>query len=541
MGVIDDLIRARQSFERRDWVSAYDRFSDLDPSTLKADDFARLAMAAHLLGRHNDCIQALQRAYQVNLDAGKTLAAVRCAFWLAMVLNTSGETAIGGGWVARSLRLLNGMSDDVVERGYVLIHLMYRHIYAGEFPDAHELAAQITEYGVRHRDPDLLAMGLCSQGRLLLYSGRVAEGLGLLDEAMVGVSAGEVAPIFAGQIYCTMIEGCQEISDFTRVAEWTAALTRWCDAQPGLVAFTGQCAVHRGQIMRLRGAYDQALDEFESAVEHYQAQGTPAAAGLAMYERGEVLRIQGDYTAAEDAYGQATTFGYEPQPGLALLWLARGRTEAALAAVRRLLAEPRDPVHRSHLLPGAVHVLLAAGESDDAASLAEELNGLATSFGCAALRAMGGYATGNVLLAHGDAASALPALRTAAQLWAELDATYEVARCRVLVGQAYQYLGDLHSARSELVAAHRTFAQLGAGPAEREAGRLLQPDAPGGLTAREVEVLRLVASGKSNTEIAKVLFLSEKTVARHLSNIFTKIDVRSRTAAAAFAFEHNML
>ncbi|GEL17989.1 helix-turn-helix transcriptional regulator [Pseudonocardia asaccharolytica] len=541
MGIIDDLVRARDAFERREWVAAYGALSDLDPSRLTAADFARLATAAYLLGHRNDCVQALQRAYQVNLDAGETLAAVRCAFWLAMTLIRDGEAAVGGGWIARAQRLLQDAPGELVERGYVLIPVMFRHVSTGEFAAAHERAVDITGYGRRFHDPDLVAMGLSAEGRGLLYAGQVPQGLALFDEAMVGIAAGEVSPIFAGIVYCTMIEGCQEVSDFGRAAEWTSALTRWCDAQPGLVPFTGQCAVHRGQIMRVRGVYAHALEEFDRAVQRYLASETPYAAGLAMSERAEVLRIQGELAAAEEACQKASAFGHDPQPGLALLWLAKGRTQAALAAVRRLVAEPRDPVHRSQVLPAAVQVLLACGEIDEAAGLAAELADIAEGFGCAALRAMAGHATGSVLFAQGDAVAALPPLRTAAARWAGLGCRYEVARCRVLIGQAYRRLGDLDSASSELSQARRAFAELGARLAEQEANRLLQPTAPRGLTAREVEVLRLVASGRSNAEIATELFLSERTVARHVSNIFAKIDVSSRTAAAAFAYEHHLV
>ena len=541
MDVVDELVRARDAYERREWVSAYGRLSDLDASTLTADDFANLATAAYLLGHKNDCVQALQRAYQANLDAGDTLAAVRSGFWVALVLNTSGEVAVGGGWVARSQRLLEEVGRDTVEHGYLLIHLMFRHIFSGDFPAAHEHAVQISDYGRRFHDQDLIAMGLCSEGRLLLYAGQVPQGLALFDEAMVAVTAGEVSPIFAGMIYCTMIEGCQEISDFGRAAEWTRALTRWCDAQPGLVPFTGQCAVHRGQIMRVHGAYADALNEYDRAVQRYLSSGTPGAAGLAMSESGDVLRILGDLSAADRAYQKASGFGHDPQPGLALLWLERGRTEAALAAVRRLVAERRDAVHRSQVLPAAVEVLLACGQIDEAVGLAAELLEIAEQFECAALRATADYAASSVLLARDDAATALPHLRAAAALWVGLGASYENARCRLLIGKAYHRLGDLDSALREVSEARRTFADLGARPAEQEASRLLQPSAPRGLTAREVEVLRLVASGKGNAEIARELCLSEKTVARHLSNIFAKIDVPSRTAAAAFAFEHRLI
>ncbi|MGH3675496.1 MAG: LuxR C-terminal-related transcriptional regulator [Mycobacterium sp.] len=545
MGVVDDLVRAREAYERREWVAAYEAMSGLGSGpaarALDGDDFARLATAAYLTGRKNDCIQALQRAYQIHLDAGEPLAAVRCAFWLALVLSTTGEPVVGGGWVARAQRLLDDISGDVVERGYVLIHLMFRHIAAGEFAPAHECAVEITDYGRRFNDSDLEAMGIASQGRLAMYGGRVPEGLALLDEAMACIATGAVSPIFAGHVYCSMIEACQEISDFGRAAEWTTALTGWCDDQPGLVPFTGQCAVHRGQIMRLRGAYDEALEEFATAAQRYVAADTTSAAGLAIAERGDVLRIRGEFDAAEAAYTEALGYGHEAQPGLALLLLARGRIPAAVSAVKRLLAEPRDPVHRSQLLPAAVEILLAAPETDQAAEVSAELAEIATRFGCAALRAMASRAAGHVALTRDDDAGATTELRDAARLWHELGAPYEAARSAVLLGRALRAVGDEDSAVAELAGAHRIFTALGAGPAEREAADLLRPSAPGGLSAREIEVLRLVAAGKTNPEIAAALFLSEKTVARHLSNIFAKIDVTSRTGAAAFAFEHRLV
>jgi DNA-binding NarL/FixJ family response regulator len=540
MGVIDDLARARAAFERRDWVTAYDALSEADPAALDAYDFSRLAMAAFLVGRKNDCIQALQRAYQGHVSRGESLAAVRCGYWLAKVLLTSGEAAIGGGWVARCQRLLDDIEGDVVERGYVLIHVMFRHIFSGEFEEALRLAVEVTGYGRRFAEADLVATGLNAQGRMLLYSGRVPDGLTLLDEAMVGVMTGEVSPVVAGETYCSMIEACQEISDYGRAAEWTSALTSWIDAQPGLVPFTGQCAVHRGQIMRVRGAFSEAVEEFRRAAERYDAAGTPAPAGLAMAECGGVLRLVGDLAAAEAAYERAVGFGFEAQPGRSLLWLDRGRQAAAAAAVNRLLAESLDPVHRSQLLPGAVEVLLGTGDVDRAQGVAEELGGIATEFGCAALQAMAAYARGSVHLADGTPDLAVAELRRAMAGWRSLDAPYEAARARLQLGRALRALGDEESATSELAAARQTFGQLGAAPAEREAARLLGSEHPAGLTGREVEVLRLVARGKSNPEIAAHLVLSEKTVARHLSNIFTKLDVGSRTAAAAFAFENGL-
>ncbi|MGH8825591.1 MAG: LuxR C-terminal-related transcriptional regulator [Jiangellaceae bacterium] len=542
MGVVDDLHRAREAYERREWVAAYRALSDLDDTHLQADDFAALAITAFLLGHRNDCVQALQRAYQANLDESDTLGAVRAAYWLALTLWQGGELAIGNGWLARGERLLEGVEDDVVERGYLLERATFGHVAKGEFAEALAAAPRVTEYGRRFGDPDLTAMGLHVEGRLTIFSGQVADGLRLLDEAMVWVLAGEVSPVLSGVIYCSCVEACQQISDFGRMGEWTHALTNWCDSQPGLVAFTGQCAVHRGQLMRLHGAYLEAISELEHAAGRYAAAGGSPAVGQAHYERGEALRIRGEYDAAEAAYTEAAAFRHPAQPGRALLWLARGRPDAASAAIHRVVAEVQDPVHRSQILPAAVDVLVEVGEIEDAASLADQLCGFGSAFGCTALQAAGEYARASVALARAEAEDALAAARSAADAWARLPAPYEVARCRVLIGRALRHLGDAESAVADLAEARSAFAGLGAAPAEHDVAVLLgDAQAPGGLSPREIEVLRLVAAGKSNPEIAAELVLAEKTVARHLSNIFAKLDVGSRTAAAAFAFEHHLV
>ena len=542
MSVVDDLHRAREAFERREWVAAYRALSDLDDTHLQADDFAALATTAFLLGHRNDCVQALQRAYQARLDEDDMLGAVRAAYWLAMTLWQGGELAIGNGWLARAERLLEGVEDDVVERGYLLERATFGHIARGEFAEAFAAAPRVAEYGRRFGDADLTAMGLHMEGRLTVFSGQVADGLRLLDEAMVWVLAGEVSPIFSGVIYCSCIEACQQVSDFGRMGEWTHALTAWCDRQPGLVAFTGQCAVHRGQLMRLHGAYRDAISELEHAAQRYAAAGGSPAVGQAHYERGEALRVRGEYDAAEAAFAEAASAGHPAQPGRAMLWLARGRLEAASAAIHRVVREAPDPVHRSQVLPTAVEVLVDVGEMEEAASMADQLRGFGSTFGCTALRAAGDYARASVAVARAEGEDALAAARSAADAWARLSAPYEVARCRVLIGRALRLLGDAESAEVDLAEARRAFAALGAAPAEHDVAVLLgDVRAPAGLSPREVEVLRLVAAGRSNPEIATELVLSEKTVARHLSNIFAKLDVGSRTAAAAFAFEHHLV
>jgi DNA-binding NarL/FixJ family response regulator len=347
--------------------------------------------------------------------------------------------------------------------------------------------------------------------------------------------------VFSGLVYCTVIEGCQELADFSRVASWTVALGRWCEAQPGLVPFTGQCSLHRAQILRLHGAFDAALLEFDQARDRAETGFRQSgAAAAALLERGDLLRVRGRLAEAEAAYQRVVELGFDPQPGLAMCWLDHGRTAAAVTTIRRLLAETHGPVRRSRLLPAAIEVLLTAGELEDARRCAAELADIGSTFGFPAPQAAAAYATATVMLAAGQLTKALDAARTASRLWSQIEAPYESARARVVLAQALRGLGDEESARAELSTARRALVELGVPPAVREIDRLRERRLPGGLSERELEVLRLVAEGRSNPDIARVLVLSHKTVARHLSNIFVKLGVTSRTAAAAYAHEHGL-
>jgi len=545
MSVVDELAGARADYERGDWAAAYSAWSAVDESDMGLEDLLAASVVSFLLGDSDACVRNLQRAFHLQVEAGDIAGAIQVCFRLAMTFATGGEPALFAGWLGRAERLLADLPDggaDASQRGYVEFLRLHRALSSGDFPAAGAHAAEVTAAGRAHQDPDLLALGLCAEGRFYVYAGRVAEGIALLDESMVGVLAGELSPIIAGHVYCTAIEGCQEIGDVDRVAAWTSGLQRWCGEQPGLLAFTGQCAVHRGQILRLRGAWSEAVAEFEDARRRYEETGAVDAVGLAERERGDVLRLTGDLEGAERAYQEAADRGCDPQPGLALLWLVQGRQEAARAAAQRALAETPMPVQRSMLLPGVVDVLAACGRLDDARTAAAELDELAEAFGSGPLLAAAAQAHALVELDSGDAAGALPYARKAAQLWTRVDCPYEAARVRALIGRALGLLGDEESGRRDLRAALDALQRLGAAPAAAEVERLLTPDAlPGGLTAREAEVLRLVATGRSNTQIAETLVLSEKTVARHLSNIFSKLDVASRTAAAAYAFEHGLV
>ena len=537
----DHLGLGRDAIARQAWAEARDHLARADPATLTPHDWHSLGTAAYLVADRDTAVGAWQQAFTLHTRAGEPVAAAMDANWIAFVHNTTGNISVGSGWVARGLRLLDGEPDDAEPRGFFAIHEFYRLLEAGDFPAAAACGERVLDIGRRWGNADLVSFGLVGRGRLLIYTGRVAEGLGLLDEAMTCLTNGEVSPIASGNIYCAMIEGCQEISDYRRMSEWTDALTRWCEPQGGLVTFTGQCAVHRGQILRAHGSFREALEELELATRRYAADGLVPAMGLALYERGEVLRALGDLDGAEAAYEQAAGHGFEPQPGLSLAWLARGRTAAALASVTRLFDEPAGPVQRAGRLPAVVQVLVAGGDAVAARAAADELLALADSFGCEALTAEAGYAAGLASLAEGHPAEALAPLRRAWKTWIGVGARYDAARARVQIALAFRALGDEESALSELAVAERAFTELGTAPARREAARLRGSALPDGLTAREVEVLRLVARGQSNPQIAAALFLADKTVARHLSNIFAKTGVTSRTAAATYAYQHDLV
>ncbi|WP_166848596.1 LuxR C-terminal-related transcriptional regulator [Isoptericola sp. BMS4] len=547
MGVTEDLEQARAAYERREWLDAYRGLSGLEDDVLPFADLLDLATAAYLTGRHDDCVLVLQRAYQRALDSVDAVGAARAAGWLCQLLVDDGELAVADGWAARAERLLDASGagpDEPAERGLLRCTRIFRLLAAGDVGAALETAREVADFGERFDDADLRALGLLTQGRLLTLTGQVREGLRCMDEAMVGVVAGEVSPVAAGLVYCSMIEGCTSVSDFGRAAEWTHALTAWCAAQPGIVVFTGQCAVHRAQLLRLHGRYDAALAELDRAAERYELAGEEEAGRLVAAERGDVLQILGRDGEAEEAYALAAADGRDADlaaPGRALLWLRRRRHGTARDAVRRMLAEAGDPATRSRVLPAAAEVLAATGDVDEAGTAADELRRLAETFGVPALHAASACATARVAVARADAATATASARTAVAGWSALSATHEAARCRVVLGEALRLRGDEGVARAELRAARATFVAIGAAPDARRCTHLLGEDAaPHRLSDRELDVLRLVATGCTNAAVAAELGIAPKTVSRHLSNIFAKLDVTTRTAAAAFAYDHGL-
>jgi DNA-binding NarL/FixJ family response regulator len=539
MAAVDERAqRGREAFARQAWTEAYGLLAAAGEQDV--GDLERLAVAAHLTGRDAESALAWERAHVEALRLGDVDRAVRCAFWLAFGLLMRGEVAQSGGWLARGERLVERSGVDAAGRGFLLVPEFLLALTGGDHATAAALATRVVAVAERSGDRDLLALGVLGHGQALLAAGAVGRGVRLLDEAMVVATAPEVSPIVTGIVYCAVIEACMDLFDLRRAAEWTGALHRWCAAQPDLVPYRGQCLVHRSQVLQSSGAWAEATAAAEQARRALSEPPHPAL-GLALYQLGELHRLRGELEEAERAYRAAGAQGREPAPGFALLRLAQGATTAAVAATRRMLEESRGQLTRPAVLAAAVEVLLGAGEVGAARAAADELAALAASVDTPLLHAVAGYAAGTVLLAEGAAATALVALRRACAGWLALEMPYDAARARVQIALTCRALGDHDAAEMERDAAAATFERVGARP---DRARLDEPAGPGRqppLTARECEVLRLVATGRTNREIAATLVISEHTVARHVQNIFAKLDVASRAAATAYAYEHGVV
>jgi DNA-binding CsgD family transcriptional regulator len=539
----DALAAGRLAYDRHAWGEAYESLTAADAAgDGDPEDLERIAIAAYMLGRFDDSTAAGARAHVEAVRAGDTGLAIRSAYGLGMEYIQRGEMAQGGGWLARGARLAEETGYDGVEPGFLLIPEGLQALMSGRASDAFETFEQVAAIAERFDDADLRTFGRLGRGQSLIAMGETRRGVALLDEAMTAVIAGEVSAIPSGIVYCAVIEACQSLFDLRRAQEWTGALERWWHSQPDMVPFRGNCLVYRAELMRFHGAWGEATDEAERAREWLSRPPPEPAVGEAIYQLAELDRLRGGFEAAEAGYREAATWGRLPEPGLALLQMASGDVVAATASIKRAMAEATDDLVRARMLEPAAEIALAAGDIAAARDAADRLNEIAAGLDAPLLRAMAVRTVGAVRLAEGDVEGALALLRRAWEAWRELDAPYEAARVRALVAKACRALGDLGGAAVETEAAREVFERLGA--VSDLAGLEIGSDTaalPGGLSVREAEVLRLVAAGLTNRAIADSLTISERTVDRHVSNIFAKLDVSTRAAATAFAYEKHLV
>ena len=541
---MNSLTDGRAAFEKGAWSEAYRLLAAADADTpLEPEDLNRLARAAYLTGHDEANADALSRAHARFLERGQNVRAAAAALGLTFSMRERpAQQAQAAGWLSRAQRLLDEANEACVEQGWLRCATALQAVRNGEVTTAQDMFSQAAAIGDRFRDRDLVALARHGLGRTLLFLDKGTEAFALLDEVMISVTGGEVAPHITGVVYCSVISACHDVFDLRRAHEWTAALQRWCAAHADLVPFRGDCLVRRSEVMQLSGAWQDALDEARRACE-WLAATSASEAGLAYYQWGELSRLRGDFTQAEEAYRLANQAGRKPYPGLALLRLAQGQAEAADTAIRVALREVQARRPRVHLLRAAVDIALERCDLVAARAAASELDAIARKVDAPFLRGAAAQAAAAVALAETRPAEALDQARRACDAWQELAAPYELARVRVLIGLAYRALDDAEGAELEFDAAHEVFDRIGAAPDAVRVSQLASPPVArsGGLTGREVEVLRLIATGATNRVIAQRLEISEKTVARHVSNIFTKLDLSSRAAATAYAYEHKLV
>jgi ATP/maltotriose-dependent transcriptional regulator MalT len=532
------LGEAEAALDRHDWAAAHalaTGWSGDDPAA-EAERLDVVAEAAWWLGRLEECVEARSEAYRRFEDLGDTRRAGQCAIWLYEHHCMRVRPAIATAWLQRARRMLE---DDPGCVEHVALLLREGEVAHGEsrLDDASDLTERAHRVARELGSTDLEAEALQALGRILIDEGEAERGLAHLDEAMLLAVEGRLGPYSTGKVYCSLISACEDLGDLRRAAEWTEATAQWAERHPFAI-FPGICRVHRAFVLNQRGAMTDAEREATRACDELLASHLPNAAA-AFAEVGDIRRRLGNLDRAEEAFARAEELSGAACTGTAILRLAQGRIDAATRIISGCLAgQPAGRQARAWVLAAATQIAIAADDVDAAQGHAEELAVLAATFDNPVLRATEALARGRVQLARQDPVTAGATLHDALQLWQELEIPYEEATTRTVLAKARRDAGDEAGARESFAAARALFDQIGVRLDGTEAtGR---PALPGGLTEREAEVLRLVASGLANKEIAAELHLSAKTVSRHLTNIFTKIGVSSRAAATAYAFEHGV-
>ena len=353
-----------------------------------------------MVGKAEASADAWTRAHSEWLRLRDVRRAARCTFWLVLDLVTRGERAQARGWLARTQHLLEDVAGGCAEQGLLLALTARLRIREKDIDGAHDAAARAADLARRFDDSDLQVFSRLCFAQVVATRGDAAAATALFDEIMVAVAVGDVSPIGIGTVSCTVIEGCHALLNLGRARKWTEALSRWCDAQPNLVAFRGICLVRGLELLRLGGAWSEATAEAERACEwcngaaFYQLAKLPVAR--------QIRRSRPRLPSSHQVTGQGAQ-----GPGLPLLWLAQGQRGAAQAAIRRAAGEPQPPHRRAAVLAACVEIMIVGSELQAARAAADRLTAMTALSEARYLRALNAQATGSLLLAEGDAAGAL--------------------------------------------------------------------------------------------------------------------------------------
>lgn len=531
---IETIDAARKAYRRNAWADATELFLLADAeAALDVVDLEALVWAAGIAARDAEMLAALERLYGYHEARSDHENCAHAAFWCGLRNMMIGEVGLGSGWLQRAAKHADATPPDCVQRGYLILPQVFMLRAKGDYEAAVAAANEALAFGERLGDTDLVALAGSLKGGILFRLGRIDEGYGPIDEAMLLANGERLSPIVSGVVYCEIVSSCCRVQEMARAREWTAILDAWCRRNPQARAFNGVCQVHRAEVLQLEGNWSEAYAEAERAGEGLKGTTEQTAMATAAYRRAEILRLRGRLDEAEAEYRRAGEIAIDPQPGLALLRLAKGRRDEAAAMIRRAIETAADMPRKTALLPAGIEIRLACGDLDGAEDLCAEMTEIAGHFGTEILARVADQGCGALALARGDAAAAVAALSKARRYWSEFGAPYLVARLRLDIARGCTELGDTESAAMELAAAEKTFRELGAAPDLARLRAIRGDRTPGNLTAREREVLALLAEGNSNRKIATDLGLSPKTVNRHVENIFNKLGVSSRAAAVA--------
>ena len=474
--VIDLLEVARSAAARQAWRAAHEAYSELDAAELGASDLERYGEAAWWSGKLDDAIALRERAYASYAAEGDTLGAARMALTLAWDYEGRGSLAVANGWLANAERLLDGLSEAPEHGRLLLMHAIGALFAEGDLGKADALMDEAYELAQRVGDRDVQMLALSGKGRVAIKAGDTERGLALLDEASASAMCGDLRAHAAGLVYCLTISACQDVGDFRRAAEWTEAANRFCD-RLDVTGFPGACRIHRAEMLRLRGDWPAAEVQATAACQElYDFDRKITAFGY--YEVGEIRRRRGDLPGAEEAYGTSNELGRDPQPGLALLRLAEGKIDAAVAGITSSLRQVQDPLTRLRRLPAQVEIAVAAGDLATARAAADEIEEIVDAYKIGDRRTLAFDATlhqarGRIALGERNWASAAQSLRRARDEWLEIGAPYEAAQARMFLAIALRRQSDEHGAEGELEGALAAFERLGAAPEEARVKELL--------------------------------------------------------------------
>ena len=535
---------ARSAYRCNAWSDATELFLQADAQNgLEEQDLEALAWASGIAARDTEMLAALERLYAIHEEREDLENCARTAFWCGLRNMMIGQVGLGSGWLQRAGRHAELTPPDCVQRGYLILPRVFMHRTKGAYEAAAAAADEALAYGATAGDDDLVALAGSLKGGILFRLGRVGEGYGPIDEAMLLANAERLSPLVCGVVYCEIVASCCRVQEMVRAREWTAILDAWCRRNPQAKAFNGVCQVHRAEVLQLGGEWGEAYAEAERAAEGLKGTTEQTAMATAAYRRGEILRLRGAFDPAEAEYRRASEIGVDPQPGLALLRLAQGKGDEAAAMIHRALDIALDMPRKAALLPAGIEICVGRGDLESCDALCAELTKIAERFGTDILARVADQGFGKLALARGETADAMASLTRARRYWSDFGAPYLVACLRVDIARGCAQLGDSAGAAMELEAAEKTFRALGAAPdlARLRAIRGERSPGEGRLTARECEVLKLLADGGSNRQIAAALGLSPKTVNRHVENIFDKLGVSSRAAAVAKGLKAGMI